>query len=78
MSELYQISDEFGSNVIAVDWNKLPDDVISNITRDSMYTVFSYSKDESLNLKTVVYFRKVKKFRKGIKEFPCDDIIFGV
>jgi len=77
--ELYQISDEFGNKAFPIDWNKLPNKLIEKLNSDDFCNIMSYSKkDNKLTFKTVVYFRKVKKFRKNITEIKNDNIIFGV
>lgn len=74
---MYQVDYRWNEKSIPVDWSKLPDDLISVIQQNHLYTVMCYG-DSGLSQKTVVYFRKVKKFRKGITEFKDGDIVFGV
>lgn len=74
----YQIADGYNSRDIAIDWENLPESVLDKISGDYYYNVPSYSKSKGLRLKTVIYFRKVSKFRKGILEIEHDGIIFGV
>lgn len=71
-----QIADIWQTKIFPIDWNKLPEDVIKAI--DPGYFRDTLSWNGEINLKTVVYFRKVKKFRKDIKQFEKDDVIFGI
>lgn len=77
--ELYQIATWYESRAIPIDWNKLPDDVINNISSDLLCNRLSYSKEKGICEKTVIYFRRVKKFRKDIKnQYETDTLIFGI
>jgi hypothetical protein len=77
--ELYQIARWYESKAIPIDWNRLPDDVISSIPSDFMCNKLSYSREKGIDTKTVLYFRKVKKFRKDIENrFETPEIIFGI
>lgn len=77
--ELYQIADRYSPGAFFIEWNKLPDSVLEKISRDYLYTIMSYSIELKTIVKvTVAYFRKVKKFRKGIEEIELDSIIYGV
>ena len=77
--ELYQIAKWYESKVIPIDWNRLPDEIINNIDPDFLYDKLSYSKSCGVDKKTVLYFRKVKKFRKDItKKYETSNIIFGI
>lgn len=77
--ELYQIARWYESKSFPVEWNKLPDDLISAISSDFLCDKLSYSKSDGICKKTVLYFRKVKKFRKDIKnKFETSDLIFGI
>ena len=74
----YQISNGYNSKDIAVDWEKLPSSVLDHVSGDYYNNILSYSKEGGVGVKTVIYFRQVSKFRKGIKEIEHDGIIFGV
>ena len=74
----YQISDGYNSKDLAINWECLPEKIINNISGDYFYGIFAYSGDESINNMTVVYFRKVSKFRKGIIAIEHEGIEFGV
>jgi hypothetical protein len=74
----YQIANSYNSNNIAIDWEKLPEKVLDYIPGDYYYNIPSYSKRNGVGIKTVIFFRKVSKFRKGIREIEHDGIIFGV
>ena len=78
----YQICDCNGDKATPIDWNKLPEDVVNRLLDDKkefMYNKKAYSVENQVNEKTVVYFRKVSKFKKGITEYPGGDkIIFGI
>ena len=77
--ELYQISNQYESNAIPIEWNKLPDDIINNISSELLYNKLSFSKEKGICEKTVIYFRKVKKFRKDIKnKYETDILILGI
>lgn len=77
--ELYQLSRWYESKAIPIDWNKLPDDVITNTPSDFLCNKLSYSKEKGICTKTVLYFRKVKKFRKDIEnKYETEAIIFGI
>lgn len=76
--ELYQLTDRWGEKALAVDWNKLPDEIIGQIPSDYFFNILSYSEKDGINSKTVIYFRKVKKFRKGTTEFKSNNIIIGI
>lgn len=77
--ELYQISAWYESKAIPIDWNKLPDDVINNVSSDLLCNRLSYSKEKGICKKTVIYFRRVRKFRKDIKsQYETDTLIFGI
>lgn len=78
----YQICDCYNEKAIPVDWNKLPDDIMNRLLSDKKeftYNKKSYSSEKQINEKTVVYFRKVSKFKKDISEYPGEgNIIFGI
>lgn len=77
--ELYQIAKWYEYKAIPIDWNKVPDEVISSISPDFLYDKLSYSKTEGICKKTILYFRKVKKFRKDIKnKFETSNLVFGI
>ena len=64
---------------LPVDWHKIPDDIFDNILPDYLYNVYSLNKDGDLGVKSVVYFRPVKRFDRYIVSFKAgSDIIFGV
>lgn len=71
-----QIADFWQTKIFPIDWNKLPEDVIKAIDPGYFRDILCWNGE--INLKTVVYFRKVKKFRKDIKQFEKEDVIFGV
>lgn len=77
---LYQIAYHDGKDAFFVEWNKLPDEVLEKVTKTTyLYDISYYSASTgTIKTLTVVYFRKVKKFRKGIKQFETDNIIFGI
>lgn len=65
-------------NSFPVDWNMLPNDIISNLTNEDFDTILSYDKKE-LSYKTVVYFKTVKCFKKSIiKKVKQNNIVFGI
>lgn len=77
--KLYQITDSWGKDACPVDWNKLPDELIENIKSEYIYNTLAYSTEDKINVKTVIYFRPVKKFRKNIKEYNGENnIVFGI
>lgn len=77
--ELYQIAKWYESKAIPIDWNKVPEEIISDISSDLLYDHLSYSEKCGISKKTVLYFRKVKKFRKDItKKYETTNIIFGI
>lgn len=77
--ELYQIAMWYDFKAIPIDWNKLPDGVIDSVPSDFVCDKLSFSKNGEIGKKTIIYFRKVKKFRKDIKnKYETADIIFGV
>jgi len=77
--KLYQIARWYESKAIPIDWNKVPDEIIDEIPSDLLYDYLSYSCKDGITKKTVLYFRKVKKFRKDItKKYETDTIIFGI
>lgn len=77
--ELYQISRWYESKAIPIDWNMVPDEVISNVSPDLLEDRLSYSQKDGIQEKTVLYFRKVKKFRKDItKKYETPEMIFGI
>lgn len=77
--KLYQIARWYESKAIPIDWNKVPDEIIDVIPSDLLYDYLSYSRKDGITKKTVLYFRKVKKFRKDItKKYETDTIIFGI
>lgn len=66
-------------DALPVDWTHLPDDVFDNILPEYIYNVFSLSKEGHLGVKSVVYFRPVKRFEKHIIPIKAGgNIIFGV
>ena len=66
-------------DALPVDWTHLPEDVFDNILPEYIYNVFSLNKEGHLGVKSVVYFRPVKRFNKYIVSFKAsDNIIFGV
>ena len=78
----YQICTVSGLNATPIDWNKLPEDLINKLLDEKKYMMVnkkSYSSEKEINEKTVVYFRKVSKFRKDITEYPgIGNIVFGI
>ena len=77
--ELYQIAMWYESKAIPIDWNRLPEEIINNIDSDFLCDKLSYEKNCGISKKTVLYFRKVKKFRKDITEkYETTNIIFGI
>lgn len=76
----YQICFRGDDDALPVDWTHLPDDVFDNILPEYIYNVFSLSKDGFLGVKSVVYFRPVKRFEKHVIPIHSseDNIIFGV
>ena len=46
--------------------------------KEFAYNRKSYSLERQINEKTVVYFRKVSKFKKDITEYREGNIIFGI
>lgn len=83
--ELYQISDRYGDKSFPIDFSDLPEEValaVDELDGDYgyVYEVLSYSPKSGLDWKDVVYFRKVKKFRKGLNQYEVKDsnIIWGV
>lgn len=78
MKELYQITQKGKRGGIPCDWYKLPGDAIERISPEYIHTVLAFD-DQGLFLKSIVYLRKVSKFRKGLKEFKySDSIVFGL
>ena len=77
--KLYQITDSWGKDACPVDWNKLPDELIEDLKSEDVYNVLAYSTEDRINMKSVIYFRPVKKFRKKIKEYNGENnIVFGI
>ena len=77
--ELFQIAKWWESKAIPIDWNLLPDDLITNVSSDYLEDKLSFSKECGISKKTVLYFRKVKKFRKDIHDkYETDKIVFGI
>ncbi len=77
--EKYQICFREEDEALPVDWHKLPDDVFDNILPEYIYNVFSLNKEGNLGVKSVVYFKPVKKFEKHIIQIKGEDnIVFGV
>lgn len=77
--ELYQIARWYESKAIPIDWNKVPEEIISDISSDLLYDHLSYSEKGGISKKTVLYFKKVKKFRKDItKKYETPNMIFGI
>ena len=74
---MLQVSDEWGDKAFPLDWNMLPEDIMDKVSPDYYYNILSYSNGE-IKEKTVIYFRKVKKFRKGITAYEQPDVIFGI
>ncbi len=77
--KLYQITDSWGKDACPIDWNKLPDELIENINTDYIYNTLAYSSESKINVKSIIYFRPVKKFRKNITEYEGENnIVFGI
>jgi len=77
--KLYQITDSWGRDACPVDWNKLPDELIENVKSEYVYNTLAYSTEDKIIVKSVIYFRPVKKFRKNIKEYNGENnIVFGI
>lgn len=77
--ELFQIAKWYESKAIPIDWNILPDDLISEVSSDYLEDKLAFSKECGVTKKTVLYFRKVKKFRKDIQnKYETPNIIFGI
>lgn len=76
----YQLSDRYVASAFPVEWNKLPDGVLAEISSFGLWDLYKYSKTEGLSISTVAYFRKVSRFKKDIIEVVSDDgkIIYGV
>lgn len=73
----YQLTDQFGSRAVAIDSDLVPKDVLKEICPEFWYDVLSFD-GEKVVLESMIFFRKVKEFRKSAKVFEKDDIIFGV
>lgn len=75
----YQITDSIGKDACPVDWNKLPDELIENVNTDYIFNTLAYSSEDNINVKSIIYFRPVKKFRKNITEYEGENnIVFGI
>lgn len=75
---LLQLSYIWGQNATPVDWDVLPDEVKEKVEED-YYITIKYTPEEGLKYSRIVYFRKVKKFKKGITEINFNDnVVLGV
>lgn len=77
---LYQLTDRYEKDSFYVEWNKLPMEVISYLASEGcLYDILRYSTvKESLEEVTVAYFKKVKRFKKGMTTMGFGDIIYGI
>lgn len=73
-----QLAFEWGDKAFPIDWNRLPSEIMDKIPPEYYCNVLSWVKEKEIREKTVVYFRQVKKFKKGIVEYKDDNIIFGI
>ena len=76
--EKFQISDGYNGKDMAIDWEKLPSEISDTISGDYFYNILFYDRISGIETKTVVFFRKVSKFRKGISVFDYKGIELGV
>ncbi len=77
---LYQLTDRYEKDSFYVEWNKLPMEVVSYLASEGcLYDILRYSiAKESLEEVTVAYFKKVKRFKKGMTTMGSGDIIYGI
>lgn len=73
-----QVSYPWGSKAFPVEWNKLPEELIKKINRDDVYEELCCSDTGEPVLRSVIYFRIVKRFRTGVELIDTDKVIFGV
>lgn len=78
MKEMYQVTQKGKRGGIPIDWYKLPEGVIEKVDPEFIYNMYALG-DDGIYQKSVIYLRKVSKFRKGLTEFEySDNIILGV
>ena len=74
----FQIADGWNDKDIPIYWKKLPESALEHIGGAYYNDILSMSDSGEFERKTFIYFRKVSKFRKGIREIECDNYIIGV
>lgn len=73
-----QIADPWGSKAFPVEKDKLPEDLVKNVSSDYIYEELACSETGAAVYKSVLYFRIVKRFRKGIDIYDTEKVIFGI
>lgn len=78
----YQICKREDEKAVPVDWTMLPDSeaMIEAVDSEYMYNVMTCTPEGNIELGTVLYFKPVRSFKKGlcIVEHPEQEIAFGV
>lgn len=78
--KLYQLSERGERGAFFLKWSEIPSEVLSKLKRDDLETLLSYSTEtKSVSSMTAVFFKSVKKFKKGITtQIETGDIIYGI
>ena len=74
----YQIADGWNEKDVPIHWKKLPESALELISGSFYNDILSLTDEGTFERKSFIYFRKVSKFRKGIREFEDDNFIIGV
>ena len=75
----YQVCERNKKDALPVDWNKLPEEIFDEILPEFIYNVMSLDDQGFVGMKSVVYFRPVKRFGKDVyTTFEVDELEFGV
>ena len=75
----YQICSKTEKNCFPISWKKIPESVMESIPPNYIYNTLHVSEDGDVGIKSVVYFKPVSRFKRGVKCFYLEkDIEFGV
>lgn len=74
----YLACSRYHKSALAFDWNNLPDEITDYIDPDLIYNVLSCQESGNIDLKSVIYFRPVKKFSDEVIVFESGELEFGI
>jgi hypothetical protein len=61
-----------------IDWNKIPQDIITEIEPEYLSDIMYFDSGGFISEKSVVFFKSVKRFKRGTIVFNMFDLELGV